>query len=552
MLEQGDGNAEDNMLYKVYDSVYEDNTEENLNSRKFASRAFKWMICAMRPLSIKELTEIVSINDDGAKDEITVEELLSFCSNFIISDFDGTAQFPHLSVREYLRIRKIDEIHVYSPEQAHIQAAVTCLAYLSHPQTHITEFRMSERIVDEYPLLYWIDHLAAVMPQNRSKVLQHLYSEFLSKKHGRSLMLDWLNTISTIDQNLVPYKQYSRLSQAVSEPLNPLFAGCIWGLIDMIPKSSMTTHKLNKLNIWTKSGLILAGLYEHYFVVKLLLEKGADVNAQGGYYGNALHAACCQRNPKIVQLLLEKGANVNAQEECQTALQAACQTGSKIFVRLLLDKQANINAQGGYFGNALQAACCDGNQGIVQLLLDRGANVNTQGGQYGNALQAACIADFKDIVQLLLDRGADVNAQGGYFGNALQAACSTGNRVIVRLLLDNGAGVNAQGGYFGNALQLACRMNYQGIVRLLIDKEADVNAQGGYNENALQAACSTGDRVIVQLLLDRGANIETQGERALREARKRNHQNIINLLLENGVISTEDSFPSDVKEDAKG
>jgi hypothetical protein len=32
---------------------------------------------------------------------------------------------------------------------------------------------------------------------------------------------------------------------------------------------------------------------EVHSVVTLLLEKGADVNAQGGYYGNALQAASC-------------------------------------------------------------------------------------------------------------------------------------------------------------------------------------------------------------------------------------------------------------------
>ena len=46
-------------------------------------------------------------------------------------------------------------------------------------------------------------------------------------------------------------------------------------------------------------------------MVQLLLEKGADVNAQGGYYGNALQAASYEGNEKVVQLLLKKGADVN-------------------------------------------------------------------------------------------------------------------------------------------------------------------------------------------------------------------------------------------------
>ena len=47
--------------------------------------------------------------------------------------------------------------------------------------------------------------------------------------------------------------------------------------------------------------------------MKLLLEKGTDVNAQGGMYQNALQTAPSSSHMAIVQLLLEKGADVNAQ-----------------------------------------------------------------------------------------------------------------------------------------------------------------------------------------------------------------------------------------------
>jgi ankyrin repeat protein len=47
--------------------------------------------------------------------------------------------------------------------------------------------------------------------------------------------------------------------------------------------------------------------------VKLLLDKGADANAQGGEYSNALQAALFLNQKEVVKLLLNKGANVNAQ-----------------------------------------------------------------------------------------------------------------------------------------------------------------------------------------------------------------------------------------------
>ena len=42
------------------------------------------------------------------------------------------------------------------------------------------------------------------------------------------------------------------------------------------------------------------------------LEKGADVNAQGSKYGNALQAALVEGYQEIAKMLLEQGADVNA------------------------------------------------------------------------------------------------------------------------------------------------------------------------------------------------------------------------------------------------
>jgi hypothetical protein len=109
-------------------------------------------------------------------------------------------------------------------------------------------------------------------------------------------------------------------------------------------------------------------------VVKLLLNKGADVNAQGGQYGNALQAASYEGDKQVVELLLNKGADVNA--------------------------------HGGHYGNALQAALYRGDKQVVELLLDKGADVNAQGGHYGNALQSASYRGHQQVVKLLLDNGA--------------------------------------------------------------------------------------------------------------------------------------------------
>ncbi|KAF7502091.1 hypothetical protein GJ744_007220 [Endocarpon pusillum] len=143
---------------------------------------------------------------------------------------------------------------------------------------------------------------------------------------------------------------------------------------------------------------------------------------------------------KMVQMLLDKGADVNAQGEVHgNALQAASYQGHEKVVQMLLDKGADINAPGEVYGNALQAASYQGNEKVVQMLLDEGADANAQGGPYGNALQAASYLGHEKVVQMLLDEGVDVNAQGGPYGNALQAASEGGNEKLAQMLLDKGA-----------------------------------------------------------------------------------------------------------------
>ncbi|KAJ5902289.1 hypothetical protein N7495_002817 [Penicillium taxi] len=86
--------------------------------------------------------------------------------------------------------------------------------------------------------------------------------------------------------------------------------------------------------------IIWASRNGHDKTIQLLLERGADVNAQSLFYGNALQAACSKGNDKIAQMLLERGADVNAQGgEYGNALQAAHQGGYHNIVQILQGQQ---------------------------------------------------------------------------------------------------------------------------------------------------------------------------------------------------------------------
>ena len=299
----------------------------------------------------------------------------------------------------------------------------------------------------------------------------------------------------------------------------------------------------------------------HETVVELLLDKVANGNAQGATCDYALYVASLKGHEKIVQQLLDKGANANGK---RSALRAALEEGHEKVVQLLLDKVANGSAQGatcdyalyvaslkghekivqqlldkGADGkrSALQAALQKGHEKVVLLLLDKGANGNAQGALCDYALYVALLTGHEKIVQLLLDNGADVDAQGSH-GTALHVASRHRDEKMVQLLLDNGVDVNAQAESHGSALQAALVFGGEKVVQLLLNHGADVNAQGEFCNNALYTASTRGYEKIVQLLLDKGADINAQGGQygnALQAASTRGCEKIVQLLLDKGA-----------------
>jgi cytohesin len=120
--------------------------------------------------------------------------------------------------------------------------------------------------------------------------------------------------------------------------------------------------------------------------------------------GTPLMYAASTGNTDVVKLLIDKGADINARNNGDwTALMLAAQTGALDTVRLLLEKGADANAanEDGYTALMCAAASESDDPALVQAILAKGVEVNAKTKDNETALTLAGRKGRTEIVRLL-------------------------------------------------------------------------------------------------------------------------------------------------------
>lgn len=259
--------------------------------------------------------------------------------------------------------------------------------------------------------------------------------------------------------------------------------------------------------------------------MKLLLEKGAKINAKAGW---PLHAAAAQGHLDVLQELLDRGANVNTiviNEDFDegTALQAACKYGHTEIVELLLKHGADPNLGGGELAYPLVAATFGGEEKITELLLESGAKVNVFGTvDRSTPLINAAMWLPIDSVKLLLEAGAEVNTCDDDGNSPLTAAAAQGDAECIEFLLDNGADIMHTNNEGLNALQIALQEENEDCMQILVDAVSRILA-------SVKIAVDAGNTAVSRVL--RSAGVKTKAKGTKTEDYGSSHQNYGNRFV---------------------
>ena len=550
--------------------------------RKIAARILRWVVMAVRPLTLSELSVIIEPAieppTDFTREDMTRNQV-SYCGCFLTIE-KCEVNLIHQSAKDYLLRGDGDnsnaELKNFRMEEnaGNQEIARKCLQYLEDNLLACEDIDLMSKRSEAFPLLsyakrYWHIH-ARSLPS--SDDIFDLSRPFYHKDSRiREL---WLNTyhhdLGKNPRESLPFHAWRRRE---SVPLwedehgtSPISSKLLHvasyfdilplaeklldqeGFVKMVKRFCSIKvkrfHSINEKDSQGKTALHRAAQCGHLAIAQSLLSKGANVNAKDNKKEIPLHTAARYGHRELIRLLLENGADINAKNnEEETVLHRGAWSEHKELVRLLLEKRADINARDDFGFTVLHIASMSGNEGLARLLLEMGADINAKSDRNETALHRAPKPGNEGLVRLLLEKGSDINAKDRSNYTVLHEAARFGDEGIVRLLLHRGADVNAKTITGETALLRALVCRQWGLVQLLLDMGADVNAKDSCRETALHSAAFYGGREyggekIIPLLLDMGADIDAKDYRnktALNMAADENNEGAVRLLLDRGA-----------------
>ena len=507
-----------------------------------AKKVLSWITYAQRPLTTDELCCALAV--EQGEEELDprnvpdVEDLVSVCAGLVVIDKKSAIiRLVHYTTQEYFE----RTLKVWNP-RVQLEIASTCLTYLSFQTFKVGSCQSPEEFKERvrqnkflvYAAMHWGKHALPIQDEIRELACSFLLED---------------GSVACAEQLLCMIYPFEDPSYYRSRGITGLH------LIARLGLSSLTQsllHRLgdevlsviNKKNPSNFTALYIASQHGHVDIVKSLVDKGADVNAQNSSFPflTAFEAASSRGCTEIEQLLLKNGAVISTHSSDRILTEATA-NGRIEIVRRQIEKGANLNLHTD-MDSPLATASFYGYEEIVRLLLENGADVNKECSP-STPLCFAVLFGHGKIIKLLIENGADVNKENRSH-TALCIAVIYGHWEIVRLLVENGADVNKES-RLGTALLKAITNGRTEIARLLIEKGAYIK---GLVPSVIMLASSDGSEWQVRLLIKKEAleadipHIEFTRELALLIASHRaekiidnnaNPNNPLNVLPENYI-----------------
>ena len=273
-------------------------------------------------------------------------------------------------------------------------------------------------------------------------------------------------------------------------------------------------------------------------VVNLLMQHGA---CQKPYPATpseptALHLAALGGVGPVVKMLLDRAANVDPKDlNGETPLHLAVWCGYDSVVNEFLEHGANVNSKDSAGTTPLHVAVRMGYDLLINDLLGYGADLHAENDVGYSPLLIAALNGYEQAIKEFVHYKANLNRGNVDGTTACHAAAQRGHDMVVRQLLIHGADPNVKDKKGVSPLHLAAKEGHYEAVNELLEFHAELDARTLHGRTPLHLAAEERHSHVVKQLLDHNADFwcETkQGHTALDLARIHNAQEVVTLLLE--------------------
>jgi ankyrin repeat protein len=213
--------------------------------------------------------------------------------------------------------------------------------------------------------------------------------------------------------------------------------------------------------------LVRAIVRSKSYVVQLLCQYGATVDARDDDGWTPLFWAIARGETKIAGLLIEHGANIRSLEtrHLQSPLHVAAAHGHTPLVVLLMKQGAPLELRDRFGETALSEAAFGGHAQVVDLMVKQGLAVEWP------LHVAAGLGDRQRALELIRG-GADINAPTrGWQNTPLAYAVGGGQLEMAKWLVEQGAAIDSRNVAGATPLHIAAGHERTEIARWLVERD---------------------------------------------------------------------------------
>ena len=257
--------------------------------------------------------------------------------------------------------------------------------------------------------------------------------------------------------------------------------------------------------------LHLAGRNRNFEISRMLLRKGAKVDALNKSSLTPLHIALKQDNTKIFNLLMIYGADIHRKsKENRSYLHIAASYGHMNLCKILFESyKLDITSTDNSGWTVIHCAAESGNIKLFQYFIQQGSSVYSKTKDNKNCLHISVSKGYLNLSKKLFESyNFDIKVTNSEGWNVLHYAAKSGNLDLFKYFVQNGCDVTSKTKQSTTSLHVAGKGGHLNLCKALLESfNFDIHTTDDEGYNVLHYAAESGNLELLYYIREHWNNV---------------------------------------------